>query len=148
MTGKADIMNRPEAGGLGGTYAGSPVACAAALAAIGVIEEEGLAERATVIGEQIVARIRDLQKNTKCIGDVRNLGAMVSMELIKDGDASRPDADLTKALVQESARRGLVLLPCGVRGNVIRYLVPLTAADELISEGMDIVAAGLAELTS
>ena len=146
VTGKAQIMDAPAPGGLGGTYAGSPVACAAALAVLDVIEKEKLMQRAGAIGALIRARIEALAKKFSCIGEVRSLGAMVSMELVKDRKTAEPDADLTNALVQEAAKRGLVILPCGVRGNVIRYLVPLTAADALIDEGMDIVEAALTEL--
>lgn len=146
VTGKAEIMDAPVAGGLGGTYAGSPLGCAAALAVIEVIEEENLIERANQIGALIVRRIAEM--NMDCIGDVRKLGAMAAMELIKAGDAQQPDADLTKELVQLVCKKGLILLPCGVRGNVIRFLVPLTASDELINEGMDIIRDALSELVS
>jgi 4-aminobutyrate aminotransferase/(S)-3-amino-2-methylpropionate transaminase len=146
VTGKAKFMDAPNPGGLGGTYAGSPIACAAALAAIEVIEKEKLADRANLIGELIRRRLKDMAAKMKCIGDIRALGAMVSMELVKNGNAAEPEADLTKALVQEAAKRGLVILPCGVRGNVIRFLVPLTASDALINEGMDILAAALGHL--
>ena len=146
VTGKAKFMDAPNPGGLGGTYAGSPVACAAALAAIEVIEKENLADRANQIGELIRRRLREMAGKMKCIGDIRALGAMVSMELVKNGNAAEPEADLTKALVQEAAKRGLVILPCGVRGNVIRFLVPLTAPDAIINDGMDILAAALGHL--
>ena len=146
VTGKAKFMDAPNPGGLGGTYAGSPVACAAALAAIEVIEKEKLADRANQIGELIRRRLGEMAGKMKCIGDIRALGAMVSMELVKNGNAAEPEADLTKALVQEAAKRGLVILPCGVRGNVIRFLVPLTAPDALINEGMDILEAALGHL--
>jgi 4-aminobutyrate aminotransferase/(S)-3-amino-2-methylpropionate transaminase len=146
VTGKVEIMDAPVPGGLGGTYAGSPVACAAALAVLDIIEKENLVERAGAIGARIGSRIEAMAKKLACIGEVRSLGAMVSMELVKDRATAEPDADLTNALVQAAAKMGLVILPCGVRGNVIRYLVPLTAADALIDEGMDIVEAALTEL--
>lgn len=148
VTGKADIMDAPNPGGLGGTYAGSPLACAAALAVIEVIREAGLVERADKIGALIGVRLKKISKQLSCIGDVRHLGAMAAMELVKDAGSREPDADLTKALVQEVAKRGLVLLPCGVRGNVIRFLVPLTASDELIEEGLDILESALTEMTA
>jgi len=147
VTGKAEIMDAPAPGGLGGTYAGSPVACAAGLAAIQVIEDEGLAARAAHIGELITGRLREMAKKFSCVGEIRHLGAMCAMEMVKDRKTVEPDADLTKALVQEAAKRGLVLLPCGVRGNVIRFLAPLTASDDIINEGMDIIAATLGEMT-
>ncbi len=147
VTGKAKFMDAPNPGGLGGTYAGSPIACAAALAAIDVIEQEKLCDRANDIGGLLQARLKTLAGKLKCIGDIRGLGAMVSMELVKNGNPSEPEADLTKALVQEAAKRGLVILPCGVRGNVIRFLAPLTASDVLINEGMDILDTALTHLS-
>jgi 4-aminobutyrate aminotransferase/(S)-3-amino-2-methylpropionate transaminase len=148
VTGKAEIMDAPKPGGLGGTYAGSPVSCAAALAAIAVIEEEKLAERALRLGDLIDKRVRALSQEAAgaCIGDVRHLGAMAAMELVTDRKTRAPDADLTKALVQKAASKGLVLLSCGVRGNVIRFLPPLTASDELVDEGLDRLREALLEL--
>jgi 4-aminobutyrate aminotransferase/(S)-3-amino-2-methylpropionate transaminase len=148
VTGKAKIMDAPGPGGLGGTYAGAPIACAAALAAIDVIEREKLADRAVHIGQLIAGRLKTLQGKMSCIGEIRCLGAMVSMELVKNRNAAEPDADLTKALVQEAAKRGLVILPCGVRGNVIRFLAPLTISDALLNEGLDILAAALQNLSA
>ncbi len=149
VCGKAEIMDAPPPGGLGGTYAGSPLACAAALAAIDAIEKEDLCGRANAIGATIQSRLLALRDTDglHAIGDVRGLGAMVAMELVEDGDASRPDANLTRAVVQEAARRGLILLSCGVRGNVIRFLVPLTASDEIVAEGLDILAGLLKDLS-
>ena len=147
VTGKAEIMDAPLPGGLGGTYGGSPIGCAAALAVLEVIEEEGLVARANEIGERFVSRIRALQDQyPKTIGDIRNAGAMIAMELVKDGDPNQPNADLTKAIVQTAARNGLILLSCGMRGNVIRFLPALTISNELIDEGMDLVAKSLAEI--
>ena len=150
VTGKAEIMDAPKPGGLGGTYAGSPISCAAALAAIAVIEEEKLAERALRLGDLIDKRVRALSQEAAgaCIGDVRHLGAMAAMELVTDRKTRAPDADLTKALVQKAASKGLVLLSCGVRGNVIRFLPPLTASDELVDEGLDLLREALLELRS
>ena len=147
VVGKAAIMDAPGPGGLGGTYAGSPIACAAALAVLEVIEEEGLCARAIAIGEQMTGTLRELQREIPAIGEVRNLGAMVAMELVRNGDPHQPDADLTKALTKRAAEKGLVLLSCGLYGNVIRFLVPLTASDEIVREGMGIVAEALRELT-
>ena len=143
VTGRAGIMDAPAPGGLGGTYAGSPLACAAALAVLDVIERERLSERAAKIGETLVARLRQLSRDNPAIGEVRGLGAMVAMELVRDGDPHAPDADLAKALVKEAAARGLILLSCGIYGNVVRFLVPLTASDAIVSEGLDIVADSL-----
>jgi 4-aminobutyrate aminotransferase/(S)-3-amino-2-methylpropionate transaminase len=148
VTGKADIMDGPKPGGLGGTYAGSPISCAAALAAIDAVEEEKLAERALRLGDLIAKRIRALSEESmgSCIGDIRHVGAMAAMELVTDRDTREPDADLTKAIVQKAATKGLILLSCGVRGNVVRFLPPLTASDELINEGLDILRESLLEL--
>lgn len=141
VTGKAEIMEAAVPGGLGGTYAGSPVGCAAALAVIDVLQEENLLSRADQIGELMMGRLGQMQESyPDRVGNIRNTGAMVAMELVKNGDADTPDPDLAKAMVVQAAKQGLVLLSCGVRGNVIRFLVPLTASDELVNEGMDIVS--------
>jgi 4-aminobutyrate aminotransferase/(S)-3-amino-2-methylpropionate transaminase len=148
VTGKAEIMEAPHPGGLGGTYAGSPLACVAALAAIDVIEEEKLADRALRIGDLIAKRLHSLADEPAgaCIGDIRHLGAMAAMELVTDRGSREPDATLTKALVQKASEKGLVMLSCGVRGNVNRFLSPLTISDELLNEGLDILRESLIEL--
>ncbi|MFL6548322.1 MAG: 4-aminobutyrate--2-oxoglutarate transaminase [Povalibacter sp.] len=147
IVGKAEMMDAPVTGGLGGTYAGSPVGCAAALAVLEVIERENLLERAQQIGENLRSRLTRLQTELSCIGDVRGPGAMVAIELVKKRDPHAPDAELTKALVQRCAKNGLVLLSCGVYNNVIRFLMPLTASDAIIDEGMGILERSLRELT-
>ncbi len=140
VVGKAEIMDAPQPGGLGGTYGGSPLGCAAALAVLEVIEEENLCRRATEVGAAIVGHLQRLQaKYPHKIGNVRNLGAMIAMELVHDGDANRPDPELTKAMVAEAARNGLILLSCGIRGNVIRFLPALTIGDALIEESMGLL---------
>lgn len=150
VTGKAEIMDGANPGGLGGTYAGSPLACAAGLAVLEVIEEEGLIARANAIGTLMTDRLKAMaQKNSlSCIGDIRGQGAMIAMELVTDRDTRAPAADLTKALVQAVAKKGLILLACGTRGNVIRFLVPLTASDAVITEGLDIIESTLEELAA
>ncbi|MDQ2102129.1 4-aminobutyrate--2-oxoglutarate transaminase [Azospirillum isscasi] len=150
VTGKAAIMDAPIPGGIGGTYAGSPLATTAALAVLDVIEEEKLIQRSNDLGERIAGRFRSMaQRNTlSVIGDVRNLGAMIAMELVKDRDTKEPAAELTKALVAKAAEKGLVLLSCGTYGNVIRILVPLTASDALVDEGLDIIERSLEELVA
>jgi 4-aminobutyrate aminotransferase/(S)-3-amino-2-methylpropionate transaminase len=150
VTGKAEIMEAPPPGGLGGTYAGSPLACAAALAVLDVIEEEELTERAQEIGDLIIGRLDGLANEDRfsCIGDTRQLGAMVAMELVQDRESRDPDPELTRAVVQTAARRGLIILACGVRGNVIRFLAPLTASDEVVTEGLEILQDTLDELVS
>ena len=149
VVGRADVMDSVAPGGLGGTYAGSPLACAAALAVLDVFQEEGILERSLRLGEHLMARLGDMAARMHCIGDVRGLGAMVAMELFKDEDGQRvPDADLAKQLVGLAAERGLVLLSCGVYGNTIRVLVPISAADELVDEGLDIIEGCLQTLTA
>ncbi|MBL0661584.1 4-aminobutyrate--2-oxoglutarate transaminase [Aeromonas caviae] len=143
VVGKSEVMNAAKPGGLGGTYAGSPIACAAALAVLAVIEEERLNQKALAQGEQIKARLHQLATRFDCIGNIRGPGAMVAMELVKEGDAARPDPDLTKRLVAEAGKRGLVLLACGVRGNVIRFLAPLTAPAAIVDEGLDLLEQAL-----
>ena len=148
VVGKAEIMEAPLPGGLGGTYAGSPIGCAAALAVIDIIAGENLVERANQIGALFALRLSQLQQQyPDVIGDVRaRRGAMIAMELVKNGDADQPDPDLTKALVTSAWQGGLILLSCGVRGNVIRFLPALTISDSLINEGMDTVARCLKDL--
>lgn len=148
VVGKADIMNAPLPGGLGGTYAGSPIACAAALAVLEVIEQDDLLERSNRIGEMFSVRLHALQRQYPgVIGDIRaNRGAMIAIELVKNGDPEMPDADLTKSIMMLAASRGLILLSCGIRGNVIRFLPALTISDELIKEGLEIFASCLEEL--
>ncbi len=149
VIGKADIMDAPAPGGLGGTYAGSPISCAAALAVLDVIEKERLCERANILGAILRKRLNGFRsKGLDCVGDVRGLGAMIAMELVKNGDAQQPDTDLTKALVQRAAANGLLILSCGTRANVIRFLAPLTASESIIQEGLDILERSLLELTA
>ena len=140
VVGRADVMDAPAPGGLGGTYAGSPVACAAALAVLDAFEKEQLLTRSQDMGALLVRGLKDIAAKVPAIGDVRGLGAMVAIELFEGGDLQRPDAALTKQVVAEAARRGLILLSCGTYGNVIRILVPLTASNELLDEGLAILA--------
>jgi 4-aminobutyrate aminotransferase/(S)-3-amino-2-methylpropionate transaminase len=142
VVGKREIMDGAEPGGLGGTYAGSPLGCAAGLAVLDVMEDEKLVERSNEVGQRIVAGLKALQaRYPDRIGDIRGLGAMVAMELVQDGDVGKPDADLTKALTAEAAKKGLLLLSCGVRSNVIRILTPLTIPFDHLDEGLGILAA-------
>ena len=146
VVGRAEIMDAPAPGGLGGTYAGSPLACAAALAVLEVFEEENLLQRSRDVGQRITSHLQALAQHHPCIAEVRGLGAMVAMELCKNGDPHQPDADLTKALAVEAMNRGLVILTCGTYGNVVRILVPLTASDALIDEGLNMIADALNHL--
>jgi 4-aminobutyrate aminotransferase/(S)-3-amino-2-methylpropionate transaminase len=148
VIGKAEIMDSPVPGGLGGTYAGSPLGCAAGLAVLDVIRRENLCERARAVGDRLVSRLKQLQVRLPCIGDVRGLGAMVAIELVKNRRADAPDADLTKQLVQAAARRGLVILSCGIYSNVIRFLPALTIEDALLDEGLELLTAALEDVTA
>lgn len=146
VTGRAEVMDAPIPGGLGGTYAGNPLACAAALAVLKVFEQEQLLERAKAVGEHLMQRLKAMQANTQVVADVRGMGAMVAMELCQSGQPGKPDADLAKALSAEAARQGLILLTCGTYGNVVRILVPLTASNALLDEGLDIIEKSLKTL--
>ena len=150
VTGRADVMDAANPGGLGGTYAGSPIACAAAHAVLDVIEEEKLCERANAIGKIILDRCNELKSrsNLNCVGDVRGLGAMCAIELVKDVQSGEPAPQLTQALTKIANDKGLILLSCGTYGNVIRFLVPLTASEDLVRDGMDIFEASLTEAVS
>ncbi len=146
VTGKAEIMDAPGPGGLGGTFAGSPLACAAGLAVLEVMREEELLKRAQEIGRFLSSRLKGLQVRYPCVGEVRNLGAMVALELVRNMRADAPDAELTKALVQAAGRRGLIILSCGVYSNVIRFLAPLTISDALLKEGCHLFEQSLEEV--
>ena len=143
VVGRAEVMDAPAPGGLGGTYAGSPMSCAAALAVLDVFEKENLLERSRQLGTRLTASLKAMASKNKCIVDVRGLGAMIAIELCKDGNPSQPDADLAKRLCGEATKRGLILLSCGTYGNVIRILVPLTAPDAVVNEGLAIIDASL-----
>lgn len=147
VTGRADVMDASSPGGLGGTYAGNPVACAAAHAVLDVIEEEKLCARAEAIGKIIVDRCNNMRNrsNQNCIGDVRGLGAMCAIELVKDTASAEPAPQLTQTVMKVANEKGLILLSCGTYGNVIRFLVPLTASDDIVHDGMDIFEASLTE---
>ncbi|HNF66041.1 MAG TPA: 4-aminobutyrate--2-oxoglutarate transaminase [Plasticicumulans sp.] len=146
VIGRPEVMDAPNPGGLGGTYAGNPVACAAARAVLDVFADEHLLDRARQLGEHLRARLEALKTRFASIAEVRGLGPMVAFELCTDADPARPAAELTKALTALAAERGLILLACGVYGNVIRILVPLTAEPAIVDEGLDILAGCLETL--
>jgi 4-aminobutyrate aminotransferase len=147
VVGRAALMDSVDPGGLGGTYGGNPIACAAGLAVLEVFEEEGLLERSAKIGERIGRRMRELAASNRfsCIGEVRGLGAMVAIELVEDRAANKPAAALATRWAETCAKNGLILLTCGVYGNVARILVPLTASDDVIDEGLAIMERSLEE---
>lgn len=138
VVGKKELMDAAIPGGLGGTYGGSPVACAAALAVLDVIEEEDLVNRSNEIGDLFNARLTKLQSEfPSLISDVRNKGAMIAIELMVDGDPKQPNVKLTKDIIANASKHGLILLACGFNGNVIRFLPALTISDDIINEGLD-----------
>lgn len=140
VIGRAEVMDAVIPGGLGGTYGGNPVACAAALAAIEAIEEEGLLARSTALGETFRARFAEIGARVAPyrMWDIRGLGAMLAVEFVTDFETAKPDADLTKSVVAHALKRGLILLACGMHGNALRIMVPLTASDAIIDEGLSI----------
>ena len=144
VTGRTEIMDATHVSGVGGTYGGNPLACAAALATIETIELDGLLDRAQQIERLMKDRLGRMQADDDRIGDVRGRGAMIAVELVKSGTAE-PDADLTKALCAAAHARGVIVLSCGTFGNVLRFLPPLTIGDELLNEGLDVVAGILAD---
>lgn len=146
VVGRAEVMDSVDPGGLGGTFAGNPLACVAALEVLDIVENERLLERSLAIGQRMVEGLTRLAKRYKAIGDVRGLGAMVAIELFHDGNLAQPDAELAKSLVRVAAAKGLIVLSCGNNGNVIRIMVPLTASDKIIDEGLGILGESFAEL--
>lgn len=147
VVGRAEIIDAVPPGGLGGTFGGNPIACAAALAVLDVIEAEGLLQRGLDIGTQIDARLRKLAQSNAftCIGDVRALGCMNAIEIVKDRDSREPDGDLTAKIAATALKNGLILITAGPARNVIRLLVPLSASHDLIDEGLDILERSLQE---
>ncbi len=145
LTGRADIMDSANPYSLGGTYGGNPIAVAASNAALDVIAEENLCAAADRIGELMIGRLNTLaeRQGMQAIGDVRGLGAMVAFELVTDRTSNNPDAALTLEIIAQAQDRGLILLNCGVRGNVIRLLPPLTSSDSIVNEAMDIIEASV-----
>jgi 4-aminobutyrate aminotransferase/(S)-3-amino-2-methylpropionate transaminase len=138
VTGRAEIMDASHAGGLGGTYGGNPLACAAALAVMETIEADGLVERAQQINDLMVERLTKLQAADDRIGEVRGRGAMIAVELVRSGTTD-PDAELTKKVAAAAHARGVVVLTCGTYGNVLRFLPPLAIGDALLSEACDVL---------
>ncbi|MGH8130716.1 MAG: 4-aminobutyrate--2-oxoglutarate transaminase [Steroidobacteraceae bacterium] len=146
VVGRASIMDACGPGGLGGTYAGNPVACAAALAVLDVFTQEKIFERADRLGEKIGAALESLAARHSEIVEVRRLGAMNAFELGEGGDPHRPAADLTKKFTARARELGLILLSCGIYGNVVRILVPITAEDSIVDEGLALLSQAAADL--
>jgi 4-aminobutyrate aminotransferase len=144
ITGRAEIMDAPPPGGLGGTYAGNPVAIAAAHAVIDVMRDENLPERGQRLGDKLKAALQSLRAAAPQIADIRGLGAMVAVEFRRPG-SGEPDADFTKRVQAQALQRGLILLTCGVDGNVVRFLFPLTIADAVFDEALGVLGEALRE---
>ncbi len=147
VVGRAEMMNAPQVGGLGGTYGGNPVCCSAALAVFEIFEEEKLLEKAQVLGKKLRQRFEAMQKRLEIIGDVRGVGPMLALELVKDRVTKEPAADVAKALVKFCYEKGLVILSCGNYSNVIRTLMPLVITDEQLERGLAIMEEGLTTLS-
>lgn len=147
VTGRAEMMEEPHVGGLGGTYAGNPVSCRAALAVLDFVEQSDLSAKASRIGEIARKRFLEMQQRFPLIGDVRGLGAMVGMELVKDRKTKEPASEEAKNLVKMCQERGLILLSCGRHSNVIRTLMPLVITEDQLYEGLTIMEEGLASIT-
>lgn len=145
VTGRASLMDAAQVGGLGGTYGGNPVACAAALAAIESIEDTGLLERAARIGSHMRERFESIRQSDPRIGEVRGRGAMMAIELVKP-ESAEPDPDLTAGVISYAQRNGVVLMLAGTHNNVIRFLPPFVIGEELLDDGIDVVEAALREI--
>ena len=143
VTGRAEIMDAPAPGGLGGTYAGNPMAIAAAHAVIDIMADEQLPARGARLGDALKARLEALRPRVPQIHDVRGLGAMVAVEFFHDGDHARPAPEIAKAVIAAALQRGLLLLSCGSYGNVLRLMVPLTIEQAVLDEGLDLLAAAM-----
>jgi 4-aminobutyrate aminotransferase/(S)-3-amino-2-methylpropionate transaminase len=145
VIGRASIMDAPDPGGLGGTYAGNPLACAAGLAVIEVIKEENILEKSLALGDKLMARLKQmsLRNDLPPMDDIRGLGAMVAFDIVKTRGSHEPDPDRTKRLTTEALKRGLILLTCGLYGNGVRVLVPITVEDKVLDEGLSILEESL-----
>jgi 4-aminobutyrate aminotransferase/(S)-3-amino-2-methylpropionate transaminase len=146
VTGRAEIMDAPNPGEIGGTYGGSPLGCVAALQVIEMLQEEKLVERANVIGQIAFNRFKELQKKYEMIGDVRGLGAMVAVEFVKDSVTKEPNKELTASILKECHQRGVILMSAGIYGNVIRLLSPLVITNEQLEEALEVIEEVIMEL--
>ena len=146
VVGKAEILDSAPPSSLGGTYGGNPISCAAALAVIEVMEEENIPARAADMGAHMVKRLEEMASSNAVIGDVRGTGALVAIELFEGDDRKTPSPAKTAALLVTAREKGLLLLSCGVNGNVIRFLPPLTIERSVLDEGLDIIAECLPQL--
>ena len=143
VVGKAEIMDAPTAGRIGGTYGGNPVACAAALATIELMEKENLSDKSVENGKKIVARLKTLQQKYPQIGDIRALDSMIAIELVKNPETKEPQKEAVSVIIEECFKRGLLTMGAGIYGNVVRFLPPIVITDEQLNKGMDIFAEAL-----
>ncbi|MGH9746172.1 MAG: 4-aminobutyrate--2-oxoglutarate transaminase [Candidatus Acidiferrales bacterium] len=146
VTGRAEIMDTPGVGGLGGTFGGNPVSCAAALAAIEIMERENLSARAEKLGERFDSRAQSWRKRWPLIGDVRGLGAMRAMELVRSPEGREPAKEETEQILRHCHEHGLILISSGTYGNVVRLLVPLVVTDEQFDEGLNVLESAIASV--
>jgi 4-aminobutyrate aminotransferase/(S)-3-amino-2-methylpropionate transaminase len=146
ITGRAEVMDHPMVGGLGGTFGGNPLACRAALAVLDLIERENLCQRAVEIGAKVMERFRLLQEKYQIIGDVRGLGAMCALELVTDRGTKQPAREATELFTRRALERGLITITAGTFGNVIRTLMPLVMTDKELDFGLDVIEDVLAEI--
>ena len=145
ITGKAELMDHPQVGGLGGTFGGNPVSCRAALAVLDQFEKKDLLTKAKGIGEKVMRRFKEFYDEYPIVGDVRGLGAMVGMELVADRKTKEPAAALTKRLIDTCRDKGLLMISAGTHSNIIRPLMPLVITDEQLEKGLSIIEEGLRE---
>ncbi|HEY3425005.1 MAG TPA: 4-aminobutyrate--2-oxoglutarate transaminase [Negativicutes bacterium] len=148
VTGKAEIMDAPDPGNIGGTYGGNPLACVAGIETIRFIEDNGLCSRAQVIGRQTMVRLQALQEKCSAVGDVRGIGAMIGIELVKDRKTKEPNKELTGQVVKDCLQQGLIVLGAGIFGNVIRLLIPLVVTDEQLDRGLAVLEGSLLRAAS
>ena len=146
VVGRADLLDGVQVGGLGGTYCGNPVACAAALAAIDVYQRERVADHAARRGEQLGERLRGWQAKFSQVGDVRGLGPMAAVEFVVDRGTRSPARELLQAIASRCLERGVILISAGTHGNVMRFLLPLVITEAQLNEGLDVIEGVLGEL--
>jgi 4-aminobutyrate aminotransferase/(S)-3-amino-2-methylpropionate transaminase len=148
VTGKAEIIDHPQVGGLGGTFGGNPIACQAGIAVLEQFKKKDILSRAERIGNKVLQRFKQIQERFSVVGDVRGLGAMVGMELVVDRKTKEPATALTKQLVNRCREKGLLMISAGTHSNIIRPLMPLVITDEQLEKGLSIIEESLGELSS
>ena len=148
VTGRTEIMEASQAGGIGGTYAGNPVAAVGALKIIEIMERDNYAQKSNEIGKVVKARLNQMKDKYEIIGEIRGLGSMVGLELVKDRETKAPASEETKAIINECSQNGLIALSAGIRGNVIRFLMPLCITEEQLKAGLDILENAINKVTS